>query len=116
MRAIFVEDRGALMLRLDMLERSTMVGHDVATFVLSLLLHRSNSGAGNDNIARQVLRKVKGDKASLEANVTWKNEKCTRCLQQAMFMLENFAGRPTSGQSSPLPPLAMPVHRQDGHK
>ena len=52
MRTVFVEDRSALMPWLDMLERSTMVGHDVAAFVLSLVLHRSNSGAGNDNIAR----------------------------------------------------------------
>ena len=33
-----------------------------------------------------------------------------------MFVLEDFAGRAAPGQSSPLPPLAMPVHRQDGHQ
>jgi len=53
MRAIFVEDRNALMPRLNMLERSAVAGHDVATFVLSLVLHMSNSCAGNDNIARR---------------------------------------------------------------
>ena len=116
MHAVFVEDRSALMPRIDMLEISTTIGHDVATFVLSLVLHRSNSGASNDNIAQRLLRKVKGDEAGPTANVTWKNEKCTRCLQQAMFVLENFVGRPTSGQSSPLPPLAMSVRHQDGHK
>ena len=88
-----------------------MTGHDVVAFVLSFVLHRSNSGAGNDNIARQVLRKVKGDKAGLEANVTWKNEKCTWCLQQAMFVLQDLARQPTLGESSPLPPLAMLVRR-----
>jgi len=31
-------------------------------------------------------------------------------------VLEDFAGRAASGQSSPLPPLAMPVRRQDGHQ
>ena len=87
MRTIFVEDRTALMPCLDMLERSTTAGHDVAAFVLSLEPHRSNSGAGNDNIARQWLRKVKGDEAGPEVNVTWKNEKCTWHLQQAMFVL-----------------------------
>ena len=51
MRVVFVEDHNALMPRLNMLERSTTAGHDVAAFVLSLVLHRSNSGAGNDNIA-----------------------------------------------------------------
>jgi hypothetical protein len=38
MRAVFVEDRTALMPQLDMLERSTVAGHDVAAFVLSLVL------------------------------------------------------------------------------
>ena len=87
MRVVFMEDRSALMQWLDMLECSTMVGHDVATFVLSLMLHRSNSGAGNDNITWRWLRKVEGDEAGLVENVTWKNEICTRCLQQAMFVL-----------------------------
>jgi len=75
-----MEDHNVLMPWLDMLERSTTVGHDVATFVLSLMLHRSNSGAGNDNIVWWLLRKVEGDEAGPVVNVTWKNEKCTRCL------------------------------------
>ena len=81
MHAIFVEDHTTLMPWLDMVERSAAAGHDVATFVLSLVLHRSNSSVGNDNIARRWLRKVEGDEACPEANVMWKNEKCTRCLQ-----------------------------------
>jgi hypothetical protein len=81
MRAVFVEDRTALMPQLDMLERSTAAGHDVAAFVLSLVLQKSNSGASNDNIARRWLRKVKGDEAGPATNVTWKNEICTRRLQ-----------------------------------
>ena len=79
MRAVFVEDHTALMPWLDMLERSTAVGHDVAAFVLSLVLHRSNSGAGNDNIARRWLRKVECDEAGPTVNVVWKNEICTWC-------------------------------------
>jgi hypothetical protein len=94
-----------------MLEHSAMAGHVVATFVLSLMLHMSNSSDSNDNIAQRWLRKVEGDEAGPVANVTWRNEICTRGLQQVMFMLEDFAGQPTPGQSSPLPPLAMPVHR-----
>ena len=73
MRAIFVEDRSMLMPWLDMLEHSIAIGHDVTTFVLSLVLHRSNSSAGNDNIARRWLRKVEGDEVGLVANVTWNN-------------------------------------------
>jgi hypothetical protein len=59
------------------------------------------------------LRKVECDEAGPAANVMWKNDICTRHLQQAMFVLEDLAGRSTPVQSSPLPPLAMPVHRQD---
>jgi hypothetical protein len=51
MHAVFVEDRSALMPRLDMLERSAAIGMMfLHAFVLSLVIHRSNSGAGNDNI------------------------------------------------------------------
>jgi hypothetical protein len=53
MSAVFVEDRNALMPQLDMLERSTIAGHDVATFVLFFVLHRSNSGADSDNLAQR---------------------------------------------------------------
>ena len=67
MRAVFVEDH--TIARLDMLECFAVVGHDVATFVLSFVLHRSNSGAGNNNIAWRWLRKVEGDEAGPEANV-----------------------------------------------
>ena len=86
MCVIFVKGRTALMPWLDMLECSTVAGHDVATFVL-FVLHRSNSGASNDNIAWRWLRKVEGDEGGPAVNVTWKNEICTRCLQHAMFML-----------------------------
>jgi hypothetical protein len=53
MSAVFVEDRSVLMPQLDMLERSTIAGHDVATFVLFFVLHRSNSGAGSENLAQR---------------------------------------------------------------
>jgi predicted secreted protein len=58
MRAIFMENHTTLMARLNMLERSATIGHDVAAFVLSLVLHKSNSGADNDNIAQRWLRKA----------------------------------------------------------
>jgi hypothetical protein len=78
---VFVEDRTVLMSWLDMLERSAAADHDVAAFVLSLVLHRSNSGADKDNIARRWLRKINGDEMSLAANAICKKEICTWCLQ-----------------------------------
>jgi hypothetical protein len=94
MRTVFVEDRSALMPQLNMLVRSATIGHDVAAFVLSLVLHKSNSGAGNDNIVWWWLRKVEGDEVGPEVNVTSKNEKCTWRLQQAIFVLQDLARRP----------------------
>ena len=111
-----MEDHTMLMLWLNMLERSAAALHDVAAIVLSLVLHRSNSGAGNDNLARRWLRKVEGDEASPVVNVMWKNKICTQCLQLAMFVLEDVGGWLVLGQSSPLPPLAMPVRCQDEHQ
>ena len=84
--------------------------------LFSLVIHRSNSGASNDNIAQRWLRKVKGDEVSPGANVAWKNEKYTRHLQHAMFVLQDSAGWPAPGESSPLPPLAMPVCLPDRHQ
>jgi hypothetical protein len=114
MCAIFVEDHGTLTSWLNMLERSTTAGHDVAAFVLSLVLHRSNSDVGDDYIVRQLLRKVEGDEAGSVANVTWKNKKCTRCLQLAMGLLQDLVVQPVPGECCPLPPLAKLVHHQDG--
>jgi hypothetical protein len=76
-----------LMAWLDMLERSAMADHDVAAFVLSHVLHRSNSSADNVNSARRWLRKVKGDEAGPVVNVMWKmryvhgvsNRPCSCC-------------------------------------
>jgi hypothetical protein len=74
MCTVFVENRNAFMSWLDMLKHSTAAGHDVATFIFSLVLYRSNSGAGKANIARRWLRKVKGDEAGPTVNVMWKNK------------------------------------------
>jgi hypothetical protein len=106
-----MEDRSKLMMWLDMIEHSAVAGHDVAAFVLTLVLHRSNSGVSNDNIAQWWLSKVEGDEVGLAAKLMWKNAICTRPLQQAMFVLQDLAGRLAPGEPSSLPPLAMPVRR-----
>jgi hypothetical protein len=90
MCAVFMEDRSKLMMWLDMIEHSAVAGHDVAAFVLTLVLHRSNSGVSNDNIAQWWLSKVEGDEVGLAAKLMWKNAICTRPLQQAMFVLQDW--------------------------
>ena len=71
MSAIFVEDHGTVTPWLDMLEHAAESGHELAMYVLSLVLHRSNSGAANDATDWRLLWKVKCDKAGPTAkNVT----------------------------------------------
>ena len=83
MSVIFVEDRGTITPWLDMLERAAELGHELATYVLSLVLHRSNSGAANDATTRWLLRKVEcDDEAGPTAkNAIWKNKNYARRCQ-----------------------------------
>ena len=88
MSIVFMEDRDTVMPWLDMLERAAESGHELATYILSLVLHRSNSGAANDATAQRLLRKVECDEVGLAAkNAMWKNKNCARCRQQARVVL-----------------------------
>lgn len=78
MSTAFGEDRGSLTPPLDMLHRAADADHQFARFVLALLLYRQNSGAGNDDMARRLLRKqVEGDEAGPASNGMWKDQICT---------------------------------------
>jgi hypothetical protein len=77
MSVIFVEDHGTVTPRLDMLERTAKSGHELATYVLSLVFRRSNRSAANDATVRWLLWKVKCDEAGpVVKNATWKNMNC----------------------------------------
>ena len=85
---IFMEDRGTVTPWLDMLEHAAESGHELAMYVLSLVLHRSNSGATNDTTARRLLRKVECDEVGPTAkNAMWKNKNCAQRHQQARVVL-----------------------------
>ena len=64
MSTIFVEDHGTVTPWLDMLEHAAESGHELATYVLSLVLHRSNSSDANDATAQRLLWMVECDKAA----------------------------------------------------
>jgi len=82
MSTVFLEDRGTVTPWLDML------GMNWLRMCLSLVLHRSNSGATNDATARRLLRKVECDEAGSAAkNATWKNKNCAWRRQQARVVL-----------------------------
>jgi hypothetical protein len=113
LQAVFMEEHGTLTPCLDMLQHASEAGHEDATFVLSPLLHRSNSGAAKDDNARRLLRKVKGGEGPLVLNAMWKNKNCTRCLQHALPWLGDFLWWKVVGKS--LQPIAKPVRRQEHH-
>ena len=107
-----MEDRGIITPWLDMLERAAELRHELATYVLSLVLHRSNNGTANDATARRLLRKVKCDEAGLAAkNAAWKNKNCARRHQQARVVLQDDLVVPRRAARPDLPPLAHPMPR-----
>ena len=88
MSAIFKEDHGTVMPWLDMLERATESGHDLATYVFSLALYKSNSGAANDATAWRLLRKLEGDKEVPAAKTArWKKQTYARCHRAIRVVL-----------------------------
>ena len=117
MSAVFMEDHGTVMPWLDMLEHTAESGNELAKYVLSLVLHRSNNSATNDATARRLLRKVKCDEAGPTMNnATWKNKNCARRCQQARVVLQDDLVVPRRVARLDLPPLAHQVPRQDGHQ
>ena len=112
MSAVFVEDYGIITPWLDMLERTAESGQELAMYVLSLVLHRSNSGAANNATAQRLLRKVECDEVGLAAkNAVWKNKNCARCRQQARVVLQDDLVVPRRAVRPDLPPLAHLVPR-----
>ena len=92
---------------LDPLRHAAEAGHKGAIYVLALLFYRPNSGDGDDNEARRLLRMVEGPKAGVPV-LPWNNKTCTKCCCRIISALWDLApsavGVPT------------PVHRQDEHQ
>ena len=59
-------------------------------YVFTLVLYRSNTGGGNDDIARRLLRELKGvDKAGLVA-LSWKNQTYMWCHKDMYWWLQDM--------------------------
>ena len=75
---------------IEWLQHSAKAGHKLGMYVYVLVLYRSNTGAGNDDIARRLLRKLEGaDKAGLAA-LPWKNQTCMRCRKDMYLWLQDM--------------------------
>ena len=73
LRPVFVEARRSLTPPIEWLEHSTKAGHKLGMYVNALVLYRSNTSAGNDDIARHLLRKLEGTNEAGPAALPWKN-------------------------------------------
>jgi hypothetical protein len=90
LRPVFVEAHRSLMLPMEWLQHSTKGGHKLGMYIYALVVYMSNTGAGNDNIARCLLKKLKGaDEAGLAA-LLWKNQTCTWCRQDVHRLLQGM--------------------------
>ena len=70
---IFVEAHRSLTPPIEWLQHSAKASHKLGMYVYALMLYRFNTGAGNDDIARRLLRKLEGAKEAGPAALPWKN-------------------------------------------
>ena len=75
---------------LDPLRRAVEAGHKVAIYALALLLYRPNSGDGDDDEARWLLRMVEGPELGALA-LPWNNKTCMKCHSQIISVLWDLA-------------------------
>jgi hypothetical protein len=104
---VFGKQRGAIMPCLDPLRCTAEAGHKVAIYVLALLLYRPNSGDGDDDEARQLLRMVEGPEAGAQA-LPWNNNTCKKCHCRIILVLWDLASLAVC--------VPTPVPRLDNHQ
>ena len=59
---------------MEWLQHSTEAGYKLGMYVYALVHYRSNTGGGNDNIARRLLRELEGADEEGPATLPWKNQ------------------------------------------
>ena len=104
---VFGKQCGAIMPCLDPLRRAVEAGHKVAIYALALLLYRPNSGDGDDDEARWLLRMVEGPELGALA-LPWNNKTCTKCHSRIISALWDLASLAVG--------VPTPMHRQDEHQ
>ena len=72
---------------MEWLQHSTEVGYKLGMYVYALMLYRSNTSGGNDDIARCLLRELKGANEAGLAALQWKNQTCTQFCQDMYWQL-----------------------------
>ena len=77
-------------------------------YVYALMPNRSNTGVGNNDIARRLLRKLKGPDEEGPSVLPWKNQTYTRCRQDLHWLLQDMVPQHVE-------PILHPVLPWDGH-
>jgi hypothetical protein len=70
---VFMEACRSLTPLIEWLQHFAKAGHKLGMYVYALVLYRSNTSAGNDDIARGLLRKLEGANKAGPAALPWKN-------------------------------------------
>jgi hypothetical protein len=71
LRPVFMEARRSLTLLMEWLQHSTKAGYKLGMHVYAIVLYRSNTGGGNDDIARRLLRELEGADEVGPAALPW---------------------------------------------
>ena len=90
LRPVFVEARRSLTPPIEWLEHSTKAGHKLGMYVFTLVLYRSNTGGGNDDIAQRLLSELEGANKAGPAALPWKNQTYTRCHKDVYWRLQDM--------------------------
>jgi hypothetical protein len=77
-------------------------------YVYVLMLYRSNTSTGNDDIARRLLRKLEGADKAGSAALSWKNQTSMRCRQDMHWLLQDMVPQHVE-------PILHPVLPREGH-
>jgi hypothetical protein len=71
---VFMEACRSLTPPMEWLQHSAKAGYKLGMYVYALVLYRSNTSDGNDDIARHLLRELEGVDEAGPAALPWKNQ------------------------------------------
>jgi hypothetical protein len=87
LRPVFLEGRRSLTPPMECLERS---GHKLGMYMYALMLYKSNTSAGHDDIAWGLLKKLEGADVTGLAALPWKNWTFMLCRQDVHQLLQRM--------------------------
>ena len=71
---VFMEAHRSLTSPMEWLQHSTEVGYKLGMYAYALVLYKSNTGGGNDDIAWRLLRELEGADEAGPTALPWKNQ------------------------------------------